>query len=477
MRTKIIAAALAFVLAGCTVGPDYVRPDVAAADHYHAVADKPASPESPAPALDTWWRGFDDPELVVIVERVLAQNLDLEASAARVEQARAAAQFAGASRLPQGSLDGDVERERQSTLSPLGKIASAFPGYERKQTLSELGAGASWELDIAGSLRRRSEAANAEYQAAEAAHAGVRISLVAEAADAYFQVRGAQARIAIAQDQIRNESGLVELVNVRREGGVATLRESSQAQALLLQAQASLPPLQRTLAAQLNRLDVLMGAAPGTYAAEIVAAPGSFKLPTVDTTGGPAQLLRRRPDVIAAERKVAASNALVSAAIAEYYPSFSLSSVLGFSSLESGKLFTGDAFQPAAALGLHWRLFDFGRVDAEVKQAKGANREALLDYRSSMLRATEDVENAIVALNELARQQALLEAEVQAHDQARDAAQEAYRGGAVSLLEVLDEDRQLLAARDLLAQVQADDARSAVAAFRAMGGGWSGGLQ
>jgi hypothetical protein len=199
-------------------------------------------------------------------------------------------------------------------------------------------------------------------------------------------------------------------------------------------------------------LDVLMGAAPGTYAAEIVAAPGAFRLPAVDTTGGPAQLLRRRPDVIAAERKVAASNAMVGAAIAEYYPSFSLSSVLGFSSLESGKLFTSDAFQPAAALGLHWRLFDFGRVDAEVKQAKGANREALLDYRSSMLRATEDVENAIVALNELARQQALLEAEVQAHGQARDAAQEAYRGGAVSLLEVLDEDRQLR--RHAVAQVE-----------------------
>ena len=134
---------------------------------------------------------------------------------------------------------------------------------------------------------------------------------------------------------------------------------------------------------------------------------------------------------------------------------------------------TASAFQPAALVGLHWRLFDFGRVDAEVDQARGANREALLRYREAMLRATEDVENAIVALTELESQHALLAREVDAHVQARDAAQDAYKGGAVSLVEVIDEDRQLLAAQDLLASVRTDDARSAVAAFRALGGGWT----
>jgi outer membrane protein TolC len=255
---------------------------------------------------------------------------------------------------------------------------------------------------------------------------------------------------------------------------LATSREVAQAQALVLQAKTTLPPLRITLAQQLNRLDVLMGAAPGTYAAELKDSPQNFTVPVIGTDGGPEMLLRRRPDVIAAERKLAASNARIGVAVAEYYPKVSLGGLLGFETLQSGSLFSAQAFQPQAVLGLHWRLFDFGRVDAEVAQAKGANAEALALYRQSMLRATEDVENAIVSLAELETQHRDLTLEVQAHVQARDAAQDAYKGGAVSLIEVLDEDRQLLTSRDQLARVHADDARAAVATFRALGGGWSG---
>lgn len=472
MRTKLLPLLVVLGLAGCTVGPDYVKPDVAAASSFHNQAALDARTAAPAPVLDEWWKGFDDPELVTIVSRVLHENLDLAASAARVEQARAFVQHAHADRLPQGSLDGSAARLRQSERAPLGKIASNLPGYDRDQTYEEIGAGASWELDLAGGLRRGEEATRDEFAAAEANHVGVRISLAAEAADAYFRVRGAKARIQIAEDQIANEQHLVELVHLRTTNGLGTAREVAQAEALLLQAQATIPPLKAELATQLNRLDVLMGAAPGTYAAEIAANDKPFVVPTIDAAGGPASLLRRRPDVIAAERTLAASNAKIGVALAEYYPSVSLSSLLGFASLDSGKLFSSSAFQPQAALGLHWRLFDFGRVDAEVRQAKGANAEALAHYRQSMLKATEDVENAIVSLTELEAQHGVLTREVDAHVRARDAAQDAYTGGAVSLFEVLDEDRQLLAARDLLEKVHTDDARSAVAAFRALGGGW-----
>lgn len=474
MRTKLLSALLTLGLAGCVAGPDYVKPALPATATFHEMQTqaKPSAEAAPPP-LDTWWTGFGDPELVRIAGRVVAQNLDLAASAARVEQARAAARHAQAERLPQGSLDGSATRLRQSEHSPLGKIASALPGYERDQTLEEIGAGASWELDLAGGLRRQAEAADAEYQAAEASHAGVRISLVAEAADAYFRVRGAQARIAIAEDQIRNEQGLLDLVKLRERHGLGTARETAQAEALLLQAQATVPPLKIELETQLNRLDVLMGAAPGTYADEIGAAAAPIAIPSIDTAEGPASLLRRRPDVIAAERRLAASNARIGAALAQYYPSFSLSALLGFSSLDTGKLFGGKSFQPAGALGLHWRLFDFGLVDAEVQAAKGANAEAMAVYRGSMLRATEDVEDAIVSLVQLEARHGVLDKEVAAHARARAAAQDAYTGGAVSLIEVLDEDRQLLEARDNLARTRADQARSAVAVFRALGGGWN----
>jgi NodT family efflux transporter outer membrane factor (OMF) lipoprotein len=462
-------------LAGCMVGPDYVRPEVKTSPGYASQPMLEARAVSrPAPALDAWWIGFDDPELTRIVGRVMTQNLDLAAAIARVDQARAAAREAGAQRMPQGSLDAQVAQQYQSTRSPLGELASHTPDYKRTQTLENIGVGASWELDLAGGLHRGAEAAQAEAEAAEANQDGVRVMVAAEAADSYFQARGAQERLRLAQQQIDTETQLVDLVKARLAGGLATSRELAQAQALLLQARATLPPLRITLAQQLNRLDVLMGAAPGTYAAELQASGATYTVPAVGADGGPQMLLRRRPDVIAAERKLAASNARIGVATAEYYPKVSLGALLGFESLHSGSLFSSSAFQPQAVLGLHWRLFDFGRVDAEVAQAKGANAEALAQYRQSMLRATEDVENAIVSLAELESQHRELTGEVAAHQQARDAAQDAYKGGAVSLIEVLDEDRQLLSSRDQLARVHADDARAAVAMFRALGGGWAG---
>lgn len=167
MHIKTLLLVTMVSLVGCTVGPDYVRPDIKTASAYqgHNVLAARAV-TTPAPSIDAWWKGFDDPELETIVGRVLAQNLDLAASSARVLQARAVAQEASADRLPSGELTGDATRERQSVYSPIGKIASAFPGYERKQTLEDVGAGASWELDLAGGLRRQSQVADAEFEAA-----------------------------------------------------------------------------------------------------------------------------------------------------------------------------------------------------------------------------------------------------------------------------------------------------------------------
>ncbi|MDF3839640.1 efflux transporter outer membrane subunit, partial [Cupriavidus basilensis] len=453
--------------------PDYHAPAAdAPAGYPHAGALAARQAQTPAPPLDTWWTGFDDPVLTRIVQRALDQNLDLAAAFARVQQARAAAAEAGAQLLPQASLSAQAVKERQSLESPLGRIASRFPGYNRNPELYDVGAGASWEIDLSGGLRRGAEAADAEAQAARADHLGTRISVAAEAADAYFRVRGAQQRIAIAQDEVANNGRLLELVRLRLHDGLSSSREVAQAEALVAQARVTIPPLRIELQTQLNRLDVLMGAQPGTYAAELGPAPGHLAVPAISVAQGPADLLRRRPDVIAAERRLAASNARIGVATAEYYPKLSLSALLGFESLSSGKLFSAAAFQPMAVAGLRWRLFDFGRVDAEVAQAKGANAEALVNYRKAMLRATEDVENAIVTLTELESQGRELATEIDAHVRARSASEDAYKGGAVSLFEVLDEERQLLAARDQQARVHADNARAAVATFRALGGGW-----
>jgi NodT family efflux transporter outer membrane factor (OMF) lipoprotein len=467
-------------LTGCAmVGPDYRKPaSVLTLPFQHQEAVAAHNGAAGAPALDQWWLGFGDPMLTRIVERALGENLDLAGALARVEQARAVADRAGAERLPAIGVDSSVARQHQSLQSPLGKIARNLPGYDRNQTLYDIGAGASWELDLAGGLKRGAQAAGADLEAARAEHAGVRIMVVAEAADAYFRARGARERIALAQEQVRAGEGLMELVQLRLQGGLSSVREKSQAQAVLAQARATIPPLRAELERQLNRLDVLMGAQPGTYAAELKAAISSRDAIHVPAIGlyqsqqATSEVLRRRPDVIAAERRLAASNARIGQALAEYYPKLSLSAVLGFVSLGATGLFGGDSFQPTAIAGLKWRLFDFGRIDAEVAQARGANSQALAAYRQSMLRAAEEVENAVVALTELEAQSRELQEEVGAHAEAREAARDSYKGGAVSLVEVLEEDRQLLVARDQLARANTDSARAAVAAFRSMGGGW-----
>jgi NodT family efflux transporter outer membrane factor (OMF) lipoprotein len=495
MRVSVIAAASLLALttlAGCATGPEYKRPDAPLATTYHtagALAERKTA--LPAPALDAWWTGFDDPALRRIVARVLEQNLDLAAALARVDQARAVAHLADARLLPEGGVSADVAHQRQSVNSPIGKIASSFPGYNREQTIYDAGLGASWELDVADGLKRGAEGASAEAQAAEADRLGVRVSVTAEAADAYFRVRGAQRRIALAQEQIATNGRLLELVRLRLGDGLASSREAAQAEALVSQARATVPPLRIELEVQLNRLDVLMGAAPGTYAAELATpaataigsgsvegsaiATGGLaetRVPAIELSQGPADLLRRRPDVIAAERRLAASNAQIGAAMAEYYPKVSLSALVGLSSLGSTGLLTAASLQPQVAAGLRWRLFDFGRIDADVARAKGANAEALAAYRKAVLRAAEDVENAVVTLTQLEIQHEELTQEVDAHTRARDASELAYKGGAVSLYEVLEEQRQLLASSDQRARVNADNARAAVATFRAAGGGW-----
>ena len=471
---RALAVASVLLASACTLGPHYQGPPAADLAPYHnspLVEQRTAA--APPPPLDTWWSGFNDPELTAIIERALNQNLDLAASLARVNHARAIAREAGARLLPDGSANASATSLRQSLNSPIGVIAQHLPGYDRNQTLYDADVGAQWEVDLFGGLRRGAEAARDEAQAAEAQRLGLRVTVAADAADAYFQARGDQARLAIAQSQVDADSHLLELVRLRLAGGAADEKESAQAEGLLAQARATIPPLRTALETQLNRLDVLMGVQPGTYAAELGKPAEISDAPQIPAGQNAAELLRRRPDVIAAERRLAASNARIGAALAEYYPKVSLSALLGFESLGASHLWSAQSFQPEATAGLRWRLFDFGKVDAEVAQARSGNAEAILIYRQAVLRATEDVENAFMALAQLESQSRELSAEVDALARARDASQRSYLGGASSLTDVLDADRQSLVAKDELARARADTDRAAVVTFRALGGGWT----
>jgi len=466
------ALALVASMTGCAVGPKYHRLTVKLQPFHNAPSIEARTAALPAPPLDQWWTGFHDPALTRIVQRALDQNLDLAAAMTRVQQARAAAQGSGARRLPSGHLSASTTSLSQSTEGMSGRVASHFPGYDRHQNYYDLGFIASWETDLFGGLKRGAQAAAAEGQAAEALHVGTRITVAAEAADAYMQIRGAQARLNFAKDQVSTDKHLVELVQQRRDAGIASDRELAQAQALLSQAKATIPLITISLERQLNRLDVLMGAQPGTYAAELTPVVDIPDVPEISGFGTPTDLLRRRPDIIAAERMVAASDARIGQALADYYPKLSLSGIVGSQAVAPAHLFEQQGFQPVSVVGLRWRLFDFGRVAAEVKQARGANAEALLQYRSSVLHAAEDVEDAFSLLAQSENRRSEILREIAELQRVRDLSEESYAAGVTGLIDVLDADRQLLAAKDDLALAQESAARAAVGSYRALGGGW-----
>jgi NodT family efflux transporter outer membrane factor (OMF) lipoprotein len=464
-----VTVVVSAVLAACAVGPNYQKPkDELAPFHNAATADQGQV------SLEEWWTGFNDPMLTEVVQRALSQNLDLAASIARVRQARAAASGAGAALLPSADLDASATYERQSTRGAFGSVASTIPGYSRGIHDYSVGPAASWEIDLFGGLRRAAGAARAEAEAAEADQVGTRIIVAADAADAYLQIRGYQSRLALAQQQIADDDHLLHLVHERYNAGAATGREIAQAEALLKQARASVPPLAIGLEQQLNRLDVLMGAQPGTYAQELGQVQAIPGVPPVPAGNQPTDMLRRRPDIIAAERRLAASNERIGVAIADYYPKFSLSGALGFETVGS-HLFSNQAFQPIGGGALRWRLFDFGKVDAEVAQAKGSNAEALAVYRQSVLKAAEDVEDSVTVLVQTQLRVSEVQDQVGSLVRARDLSEQAYRAGSITLTDVLDADRQLLTARDEMDASRANAARAAVGVYRALGGGWSPG--
>jgi len=423
--------------------------------------------------LVNWWKGFGDPKLAQFVELALEQDLDLAQASARVLQARAGLGSANAALLPSGSVSGQAASAYQSVETPLGQVLNSHPGFDRHGHAYEADLGASWEVDVFGGLRRAREAAIADYQASEAGAAAARLAVAAQTADIYISIRGLQARLDIARRQVQTQEDLLAKVRLLESKGLAAELQVSQAEGSLAQVRATVPVLETALESAMNALDVMLGSAPGAHRADLAEISAIPAAPQIANTGSPADLLRRRPDLIVAERRLAASNARIGVAIAEYYPKFSLSGLIGSAtSISSGNLFSSGAAQSAGVLGLRWRLFDFGRIDAQIDQAKGQQAELLAAYRLAALRATEDVEDAFSALVKREEQASVLAQGVDSFGRAREASFAAYQKGVVSLIEVLQADENLLRASDARAQAQTESARAAVATFKALGGGW-----
>ena len=463
-------------LAGCAVGPDYLPKDPPMPVAYMGspvVAPTNHTSEPADPALAAWWTGFADPQLTRYVMQALEQNLDMSQASARLLQARAELDGAGAALLPVGNVGAETSRGYQSVETPLGQVLASNPGFDRYGSAHLAQVGSSWELDFFGGLRRAQQASLADYQGAHATAMAVRLAVVAQTADSYLRIRGLQARLDVARKQVNTQQKLLDMVTLRFNKGLAAEFQMQQTQGALAGAQATIPVLEAALESAMNALDVMLGTSPGTHRAELALTRPIPTPPHVATTGSPATLLKRRPDLIAAERRLAASNARIGVAVAEYYPTVSLSGLIGSAtSISSGNLFTSGASQAGATLGERWRLFDFGRINAQIAQAEAREAEALAAYRQAALRATEDVENALSSFGRRQEQTLLLERGFGALSRAQSATAAGYDKGVISLIEVMHADESLLNAQDAQVQAQTESARAAVAIFKALGGGW-----
>ena len=473
----LCALIVSSLCAACAVGPDYLPPESSMPKAFMrggAAVEEKAPEHATDSELSAWWTTFGDPQLTQLVALALKQNLDLAQASARVRQARAGLDAAGASLLPTGNVTAQTSRGYQSVETPLGQVLNSTPEFARYGNAHEANLGVSWEVDLFGGLTRAKQASHAEYQATVAGAVAVRLAVAAQTADTFFHIRGLQNRLEIARQQVRTQQQLRSTIALRWEKGLAAELQVRQVEGALSRAQATLPMLEAALETAINAMDLLLGETPGTHRAALTGLQALPTPPAMLPAGTPGDLLRRRPDVIAAERRLAASNARIGVAIAEYYPKVSLSGLIGSAtSIGSGHLFSGGASQAAAVAGLRWRLFDFGRINAQIDQAQALEAQALAAYRQTVLQATQDVENALLVRERREELNTVLAQGLQSLSRAREAAGAAYDKGVVSLIEVLQADEGLLSVRDAQAQARTESARAAVALFKALGGGWT----
>jgi NodT family efflux transporter outer membrane factor (OMF) lipoprotein len=471
MRRVVLIALLA--LAGCTAGPDYHRPAAPLAPVFRDAA-------GPAPDGAPWWTMFHDPVLDKLEARAMQADLTIEQALARLDQAHAAARGAAAAMLPSGNIDASAARETQSLNAGFGQISryaplfEDIPGAPKNTNLNRtvnnylVQSGASWDIDFAGGLARQAQAARADAAGAAAGVAAARLSVSADLADAYVAYRGAAAQQAqmAALDAILARQ--VDTMAVRVRLGTASQDRLDALHARERDNAAGLPLLAATLAAERNRIAVLVGASPSLPLAELDAAA---PVPQADAFGAgvPADLLRWRPDVVLAEDRLVAANARIGVALSEYWPKLTLSALIGLNSASAGTLFTGDSGVIQGGAGLHWRLFDFGRVDAEVRQARGSTREALAAWRQAVLQATEDVETGFARAQAAATRTAAMAARRDTLAASARRAEAALATGQISRDADLDAQATLAAAEADLAAAQTDGARAAITARRALG--------
>ena len=460
MSVKVfLPSLLVLALSACAVGPDYKTPATAPAQisadnlkgfdraHYEGI----------------WWQQFDDPTLNQLVTQSLAGNRELRVAFARLRAARA--------------IRDDVSNDAMPTItsrasSDLGK--GQIPGQTDQRVNSErydLGLDMAWELDLFGRIQRQLEASDADEQVAAADLYQLQVTLIAELVDAYGELRGSQLRERIALDNLKNQQESKTITESLRDAGVGDQLDVMRADARLAAVEASVPQLQAQQVRERNRIATLLGERPEQMSVDLSPA----KLPAIAKAlniGNPGDLLQRRPDILSAERKLAAATARIGVAKADLFPRVSLSGFLGFTAGRGSQI--GSAAANAWALGpsITWPAFDLGSVRARLRGADAQAEGALASYEQQVLLALEESQNAF---SDYGKRQQRLVSLIRQSESSRTAADLAairYREGTVDFLVLLDAQRERLAAEDSQAQAEVELYRGVVAIYKALGGGW-----
>lgn len=474
---RLIALAAAALLAGCSaLGPDYAGPPDAApqAVHTRHFVRGGDSANAAAP-INQWWQGLGDSELDSLIARALQANPNLGVARARLQQSRAGLALEQANAAPSvgaSALAGHA-RLPPANLGALTGGSSSGNGSPTSANLYSVGFDASWEIDLFGARRRAVEAASATADAAQASLADVQVSLAAEVASAYISLRERQLRLSLGQEAVQAQEQMLQLTGQRVERGTASSLDQLRVQNQLDASRADLVPLQAERDAYLNQLATLLGQEPGTLDVELAATAPVPLPPQQVAVGDPVSLLRRRPDVRAAERTLAADTAKIGQAEAARYPSLKLFGVIGLGGTHPSDLTRLDDFAALGAPMLSWNFLDFGRAKARVTQAERVRDEAEMKYRQSVLEALRDAEDALSRFRYGRVSVATIARTKVSADRALVLARQRYQAGTGTLIEVLDTTRQQITAQQNLLQAEANLTRSFVGIQKALGLGWS----
>lgn len=453
------ALLLLFAFAACTVGPNYTRPKVTVPDNYYGAS----GPATAASLADTpWFDVFKDPTLKTLIDEALKNGYDARIAAARVEEARARYGIAGSLYYPNVNYNALVERGHTSTFATPSNVTG---------TLIVANVGVGWEADLWGRIRRLNEQAKAQYLATEEARRGVVLSLVAEVASAYFDLRELDRELDIALHTRSAFQDTYDLFKRRLEGGTASGLETSRAEAALANASAQIPLVEQRIVAKENQLNLLLGRVPAPV--ERGLALDQQPIPPDVPAGMPASLLLRRPDILQSEENLIAANANIGVAEAAFYPTLSLTGLLGGQSPELTNLLTSGRTWTISA-GILGPIFNGGRLRAQRQVAVVQFEEARLAYEQDVTNALGEVSTDLVALQKLETEERERTRAVAANQEAVRLATLRYESGLSAYFEVLDAMEQLFSSEIALAQTRRDRLVALAQFYKALGGGWTG---